>query len=69
MRPLYWGLISFIIGVIGFLSVEVYYNMITLDVALVYIFAAIAICSLPIAVVAEIFRWRRGKEEKYQKKE
>jgi len=64
LRPIYPGLAVFIIGVIGYLGVSVYFNMLSLQNAMIYTFAAIAISSLPIAVVLEAIRWRRGKEQK-----
>ena len=64
MRPIYWGLVFFLIGIIGFVGVSIYYDIITLENALIYIFGAIAVCSLPTAVVVEVIKWRKRKEEK-----
>jgi hypothetical protein len=69
MRPIYLGLAFFLIGVIGFLGVNVYYNMMSLQTALIYTFAAVAICSLPIAAILEIVKWRKGQDDREQKKE
>jgi uncharacterized membrane protein len=63
MRPLYMGLLFFLIGVIGYLSVNVYFSTMSLEMALIYSFAAIAISSLPIAAVLEIVRWRKDRED------
>lgn len=64
MRPIYAGLAAFIIGVIGYLGVSVYFDMLSLQNAMIYTFAAIAVSSLPIAVILEAIRWRKGKEQK-----
>jgi uncharacterized membrane protein len=57
------GLLFFLIGVIGYLSVNVYFSTMSLEMALIYSFAAIAISSLPIAAVLEIVRWRKDRED------
>lgn len=67
MRPIYFGLILFVVGVVGYLGVSVYYDLITLQMALIYMFAAVAISSLPIAALLEIIRWRKTKTDKQQK--
>ena len=67
MRPIYAGLIFFLVGVIGYLSVSVYYNLMTLQNALIYVFIAIAVASFPVAIVAEVIKWRKAKTG--QKKE
>ncbi|MCJ7424324.1 hypothetical protein MUP01_08675 [Candidatus Bathyarchaeota archaeon] len=69
MRPIYLGLVFFLIGVIGYLGVSVYYDIMSLQTALIYTFAAVAISSLPIAVILEVIRWRKGKGDREQKKE
>jgi quinol-cytochrome oxidoreductase complex cytochrome b subunit len=67
MRPIYMGLIFFLVGVIGYLGVSVYYDLMSLQTALIYVFIAIAVASLPVAIILEIIRWRKGKTE--QKKQ
>jgi len=64
MRPIYAGLAAFIIGIIGYLGVSVYFDMLSLQNAMIYTFAAIAVSSLPIAVVLEAIRWKKGKEQR-----
>jgi hypothetical protein len=67
MRPIYAGLICFLVGVIGYLGVNVYYDLMSLQTALIYVFIAIAVASFPVAIVAEIIKWR--KEKTGQKKQ
>lgn len=67
MRPIYVGLIFFLVGVIGYLGVSVYYDLMSLQTALIYVFIAIAAASFPVAIVAEIIKWRKEKTE--QKKQ
>jgi len=67
MRPIYLGLILFAIGVIGLVSVSVYANFISWEMALIYVFGAIMGVSIPIAVVFEFIKWQ--KEKKTESKE
>jgi hypothetical protein len=67
MRPIYVGLIFFLVGVIGYLGVSVYYDLMSLQTALIYVFVAIAIASFPVAIILEIIKWR--KEKTGQKKQ
>lgn len=67
MRPIYVGLIFFLVGVIGYLGVSVYYDVMSLQNALIYVFIAIAVASFPVAIIAEIVKWRKEKTE--QKKQ
>lgn len=63
MRPIYFGLAFFLVGVIGYLSVSVYYDLMSLQTALIYVFVAIAVASFPVAIVLEIIKWRKEKTE------
>ena len=67
MKPIYMGLIFFLVGVIGYLGVSVYYDLMSLQTALIYLFVAIAVASLPVAIILEIIKWRKEKTE--QKKQ
>lgn len=69
MRPLYWGVIWFFIGMVGWIAFSVIYGF-GLGLggspnpelqALVYLFGLIFFFSLPVAIIAEIVRWRRRK--------
>jgi len=67
VRPIYFGLAFFLVGVIGYLGVSVYYDLMSLQTALIYVFIAIAVASFPVAIVVEIIKWRKEKTE--QKKQ
>ena len=67
VRPIYFGLAFFLVGVIGYLGVSVYYDLMSLQTALIYVFIAIAVASFPVTVVVEIIKWRKEKTE--QKKQ
>ena len=64
MRPIYFGLAFFLVGVIGYLGVSVYYDLMSLQTALIYVFIAIAVASFPVTVVVEIIKWRKEKTKK-----
>jgi hypothetical protein len=69
MRPIHWGIIWFFIGMVGWVFFSVMVGVGTglggeappLLLALVYLFGIAFFFSLPVAVVAEIVRWRRNK--------
>lgn len=74
MRPILWGLIGLIIGMIGW----VYFSVIagvsagvtgetdTFLMGLVYLFGMLFFFSIPVAVVAEIVGWiRKRKSRQY----
>jgi hypothetical protein len=63
MRPIYWGLILFAIGVIGIVSISVYADIISWTTALIYVFGAIMGVSLPIAVVFEFIKWQKERKK------
>jgi len=70
LRPIYWGVIWFFIGLVGWVAFSVIYGVglgfgakpDTELQAFVYLFGLIFFFSLPIAVIAETIRWwkRRG---------
>jgi hypothetical protein len=70
MRPIYWGVIWFFIGMVGWISFSVIVGVGTalggqapgLLWTLVYLFGGLFYFSLPIAVVAEIIRWYRTRK-------
>lgn len=72
MRPIYWGIIWFFIGMVGwfFFSIVVGIGMgigaevPPLYIALVYIFGILFFFSLPISIIAEIIRWWKRRREK-----
>jgi len=71
MRPIYWGVTWFFIGMVGwfFFGVivelqEALGEVNPLILALVYVFGALFFFSLPIAIVVEIVRWRRRRRAK-----
>jgi len=71
MRPIGWGLILFLIGIIGWLLFSVIYGVggaITGYVPsivefLVILFGLLTLFSLPIAVIIEIVRWIKKKRQ------
>jgi len=64
VRPIYFGLAFFLVGVIGYLGVSVYYDLMSLQTALIYVFIAIAVASFPVTIVVEIIKWRKEKTKK-----
>jgi hypothetical protein len=75
MRPIHWGVIWFFIGMVGWVFFSVIVGVGAglagqklseappLLLALMYLFGIIFFFSLPVAVVAEIVRWRRKKSK------
>jgi hypothetical protein len=73
MRPIHWGVIWFFIGMVGWVFFSVIVGVGTglagqkvteappLLLALMYLFGIAFFFSLPVAVIAEIVRWRRNK--------
>lgn len=70
MRPIFWGLICFLIGMVGWIAFSVIGGLgeavsgeanPTLK-ALVYIFGTIFFFSLPVAIILEIIRWIRKRK-------
>jgi hypothetical protein len=69
MRPIHWGVIWFFIGMVGWVFFSVIVGVGTafggeaplLLSALMYLFGIAFFFSLPVAVIAEIVRWRRNK--------
>ena len=73
MRPIHWGVIWFFIGMVGWVFFSVIVGVGTglagqkvseappLLLALMYLFGIVFFFSLPVAVIAEIVRWRRNK--------
>jgi len=69
MRPIYWGVIWFFIGMIGWVAFSVVYGVIggfsgsvpPAGYVLVDLFGSLFFFSLPVAVIAEIVRWRRNR--------
>jgi drug/metabolite transporter (DMT)-like permease len=69
MRPIHWGVIWFFIGMVGWVFFSVIVGVGTAFggeaspplSALVYLFGIAFFFSLPVAVIAEIVRWRRNK--------
>lgn len=64
VRPIYFGVAFFLVGVIGYLGVSVYYDSMSLQTALIYVFVAIAVASFPVAIILEIIKWRKEKTKK-----
>ena len=72
MRPILWGTIWFVIGMIGWIIFSVIGGSVkgitgessSVMVTLVYVFGTIFFFSLPIAIIAEIIRWKRKKTKK-----
>lgn len=60
MRPIFWGLIFFAIGTVGWV-ISVVIAVVTLGAVkfLTYIFAAMFMLSLPVAGLFEFLRWKR----------
>lgn len=69
MRPIYWGLACFFIGMVGYASACVFLPVgyrwqspsPSLAEALVYLFGFLFFLSIPLSAIAEIVRWRRRK--------
>jgi hypothetical protein len=68
MRPIHWGVIWFFIGLVGWVSFSVFAGMAAfagqsapLIYGLMYLFGIAFFFSLPVAIIAEIVRWRRNK--------
>jgi hypothetical protein len=71
MRPILWGTIWFVIGLIGWVAFSVFAalgsiegNPDTFIMALMYIFGIVFFFSLPVAVIAEIILWIRRRQKK-----
>jgi hypothetical protein len=70
MRPIYWGVIWFFIGMVGWVFFSVIVGVGTAFGgqappglwALVYLFGIAFYFSLPIAIIAEVVRWYRRKK-------
>ncbi len=70
MRPLYWGVIWFFIGMVGWVFFSVIAGVGTgvtgkydpMSWGLVYLFGMLFFFSLPAAGIAEIIRWRKKKK-------
>ncbi len=71
MRPILWGTIWFVIGMIGWIIFSVIGGSMagisgeesTTIKTLVYIFGFVFFLSLPIAIIAEIIRWKRKRKK------
>lgn len=69
LRPIYWGVIWFFIGMVGWIAFSVVYGVIgglsgrvpTEGWFFIYLFGLFFFFSLPAAVIGEIVRWRRKK--------
>lgn len=70
MRPIYWGVIWFFIGMVGWVAFSVVYGVIgglsggvpAEGWFFVYLFGLIFFFSLPVAIIAEVVRWYRRKK-------
>jgi hypothetical protein len=70
MRPIFWGIIWFVIGMIGWIAFSVLGGVAagmghknpTVQ-ALVYIFGIVFFFSLPVAVIGEIVRWSKNRKK------
>ncbi|HLQ20674.1 MAG TPA: hypothetical protein VK127_00055 [Nitrososphaerales archaeon] len=79
MRLIYWGVISFFIGLVGYLESTNLYGVIIHPIPLgsspplewqlirllVVVFGLVFLSSLPIAVIAEVVRRQRSKRVSY----
>ncbi|OGZ03685.1 MAG: hypothetical protein A2648_01885 [Candidatus Lloydbacteria bacterium RIFCSPHIGHO2_01_FULL_41_20] len=63
MRPIFWGIILFLIGVFGWL-VSVIFNVLTLGEFkwVSNFFGVVFLASLPVAIVFELIRWFKRKK-------
>ncbi|XOB41574.1 MAG: hypothetical protein ACKKMS_02540 [Candidatus Nealsonbacteria bacterium] len=72
MRPIFWGLICFLIGMVGWIAFSVIGGLgegITGEAdptfkALVSFFGMIFFFSLPVAIIFEIIRWARKRKRR-----
>jgi hypothetical protein len=72
MRPILWGTIWFVIGLVGWLAFSVIIGFgeglggeaPPLLNAFLYIFGTIFFFSLPISIIAEIIRWIKRRRKK-----
>lgn len=69
MRPIYWGVIWFFIGMVGWVFFGVIAGVAEfageaspLLSGLMYLFGIVFFFSLPVAIVAEIVRWYRTRK-------
>jgi len=75
MRPILWGTIWFVIGLIGWIAFSViggFTRGLSAQVNptlhfFIYLFGLIFFLSLPIAIIAEIIRWIRKRRKKPNK--
>jgi len=73
IRPILWGTIWFVIGIIGLIAVGVIGGLLSFPkqvvVSFFLLFGAIFFLSLPVAILAEIIRWvKQRRREKKNKK-
>ena len=69
MRPIYWGVIWFFIGMVGWIAFSLIVGVVTglggqapgLWI-FVYLFGVLFYFSLPVAIVAEAIRWYRRRK-------
>ena len=63
MRPILWGIILFIVGAVGWV-ISVVFAVVTLGTLklLTFVFGALFIFSLPVAVVLELTKWLKRKK-------
>jgi len=70
MRPILWGTIWFVIGLIGWVVFSIFAALSSfgghqsiLMMVLMYIFGIVFFFSLPVAVIAEIILWIRRRQK------
>jgi len=72
MRPILWGILWFFVGAIGSLlfSGSVYWQrrfvgeVFILTLVFLQVFSFIFYLSIPVALIAEVIRWIRGRKNK-----
>lgn len=76
MRPILWGTIWFVIGMIGWLAFSIIGGTLEglsgeaqpLLKAWMLFFAIVFFFSLPVAIIVEIFRWIKARKKKHKTK-
>ena len=65
MRPIFWGIILFLIGLAGWF-ISVIFSVVTLGGfrSVGNFFGLLMLASLPVAIVLELVRWARRKLKK-----
>lgn len=72
MRPIRWGIVCFLIGMVGYVFLGYYVGLgmmvgaqpSPLFIGLVYLFGILFFLSIPFAIIAEVIRWVRRRRSR-----